>query len=112
MVLKNAVRDLGVQRIITSPLEHHAVLHTLESLKKTTDIVVEMVEIDDKGHVSLENLENILRGGNYLINCFISPFDIYIRCAIPLFAPMKTAFFGLRNQIGIYKKKRCDDFDT
>ena len=64
MVLKNAVRDLGVQRIITSPLEHHAVLHTLNSLKKTTDIVVEMVEIDKKGQISLENLEDLLRGGN------------------------------------------------
>lgn len=64
MILKNAVRDLGVQRIISSPIEHHAVLHTLESLKKTTDIVVEMVEIDKKGHVSLENLTEILRGGS------------------------------------------------
>ena len=63
MVLKNAVRDLGVQRIISSPIEHHAVLQTLESLKKTTDIVVEMVEIDEKGHISLENLSEILRGG-------------------------------------------------
>lgn len=62
MVLKNAVRDLGVQRIISSPIEHHAVLHTLESLKKTTGIVVEMVKIDEKGHVSLENLTEILRG--------------------------------------------------
>lgn len=64
MVLKNAVRDLGVRRIISSPLEHHAVLHTLHSLKKTTDIVVEMVEIDKKGHVSLENLEHLLRGSD------------------------------------------------
>lgn len=64
MVLKNAVRDLGVRRIISSPLEHHAVLHTLNSLKKTTDIVVEMVEIDEKGHISLENLEHLLRGSD------------------------------------------------
>ena len=64
MVLKNAVRDLGVRRIISSPLEHHAVLHTLKSLKKTTDIIVEMVEIDEKGHVSLDNLEDLLRGSD------------------------------------------------
>ena len=64
MVLKNAVRDLGIQRIISSPIEHHAVLHTLNSLKKTTDIVVEMVEIDEKGHVFLENLDKILRGSS------------------------------------------------
>ncbi len=60
MVLKNAVRDLGVQRIISSPLEHDAVLQTLESLKKTTNIVVEMVERDEKGRISLDNLSEIL----------------------------------------------------
>jgi cysteine desulfurase len=64
MVLKNVVRDLGVQRIISSPLEHDAVLQTLESLKKTTDVIVEMVEIDEKGHISLENLENLLENNN------------------------------------------------
>lgn len=64
MILKNAVRDLGVQRIISSPIEHHAILHSIESLKKTTDIIVEMVEIDEKGQISLENLDTILRGAN------------------------------------------------
>jgi cysteine desulfurase len=64
MVLKNAVRDLGVQRIISSPLEHDAVLQTLENLKKTSQIVVEMVKIDEKGHISLENLSEILRGAH------------------------------------------------
>lgn len=64
MVLKNAVRDLGVQRIISSPIEHHAILHSLKSLEKATDVLVEMVEIDEKGQVSLENLGNILRGAN------------------------------------------------
>ena len=28
--LQGAVRDLGITRIITSPMEHHAVLHTVE----------------------------------------------------------------------------------
>ena len=64
MILKNAVRDLGVQRIISSPLEHHAVLHTLKSLTTTTDVVVEMVEIDEKGHISLDNLIRLLRSSN------------------------------------------------
>src|SRR5918912_2244739 len=29
-----AVRDLGCRHIITSPIEHHATLHTVEFLKK------------------------------------------------------------------------------
>ncbi len=32
MVLRKSVSDLGVQRIITTPVEHHAVLHTAEEL--------------------------------------------------------------------------------
>ena len=64
MVLKNAVRDLGVKRIITSPIEHHCVLHTLESLKKTTDIQVDFVEIDEKGRINLENLRALLSKNN------------------------------------------------
>jgi cysteine desulfurase len=64
MILKNAVRDLGVRRIITSPIEHHCVLHTLQSLQKTSDLIVEFVEIDKNGRVNLENLADILRGAN------------------------------------------------
>ncbi|MBL7813748.1 MAG: cysteine desulfurase [Saprospiraceae bacterium] len=64
MVLKNAVRDLGVRRIISSPIEHHAVLHTLHNLKKTSHIDVDMVAINEKGQISLDHLEDILRGSN------------------------------------------------
>ena len=62
MILKNAVRDLGVRRIISSPIEHHCVLNTLESLQKTSDIVVNFVKIDEKGRVDLKHLDEILRG--------------------------------------------------
>ncbi|HFB99693.1 MAG TPA: aminotransferase class V-fold PLP-dependent enzyme, partial [Phaeodactylibacter sp.] len=45
MILTSAVRDLGVKRIITSPLEHHCVLHTLDALKKNTDTQVDFVKV-------------------------------------------------------------------
>ena len=61
MVLKNSVRDLGVRRIISSPIEHHCVLHTLETLKKTTDVVVEFVKINPEGRIDLVHLDEILR---------------------------------------------------
>jgi cysteine desulfurase len=62
MILRNAVRDLGVRRIVTSKLEHHAVLHTIESLVKNGFCKVEYVEFDKKGTINLENLALILRG--------------------------------------------------
>jgi cysteine desulfurase len=61
MVLKGAVRDLGVQRIITSRIEHHCVLHTVESLAKYHDIQVNFVEIDELGRVDLTHLETLLQ---------------------------------------------------
>jgi cysteine desulfurase len=63
MILRNAVRDLGVRRIVTSKLEHHAVLHTLESLVKNGFCTAEYVEFDEKGRINIENLAEILRGG-------------------------------------------------
>jgi cysteine desulfurase len=64
MILKNAVRDLGVSRIVTSVIEHHCVLHTAESLAKTQGIELVFVKIDEKGIVDLENLSEILRGSD------------------------------------------------
>jgi cysteine desulfurase len=63
MILRNAVRDLGVRRIVTSKLEHHAVLHTLESLVKNGFCTAEYVEFDEKGRINIENLAEILRRG-------------------------------------------------
>jgi len=54
-----AVRDLGVQRIITSPIEHHATLHTVEYFA-TRGIKAEYVSILPNGHVDLASLEALL----------------------------------------------------
>ncbi len=60
MALKNSVRDLGVERIISSPLEHHCVLHSLDAIRATGAATVEMVRTDEKGHIDLENLRSLL----------------------------------------------------
>lgn len=60
MALKNSVRDLGVKRIISSPLEHHCVLHSLDSIAAGGQARVEMVRIDEKGSVDLEDLRRLL----------------------------------------------------
>jgi cysteine desulfurase len=42
-----AVRDLGCKRIITSPIEHHAVLHTVEYLAKKGEVSLEFVKLTE-----------------------------------------------------------------
>jgi len=55
-----AVRDLGCQHIISSPLEHHATLHTVEHLHKRGEASLSFVSLLPNGHVDLEDLEHKL----------------------------------------------------
>ncbi len=54
------IRDLGIKHAITSPIEHHAVLHTLEAQAKAGLIKLSLVEVDEKGKVNLDHLEKLL----------------------------------------------------
>lgn len=60
LILHNAVLNLGVQRIITSKIEHHAVLHTCEFLDTTKNIVLDIVNVDEFGNIDLLHLEVLL----------------------------------------------------
>jgi len=60
MALKCAVRDLGVERIITSKMEHHCILHTVESLEKSHNILAEYVTIDECGRIDYAELATLL----------------------------------------------------
>ena len=60
MILRCAVRDLGVQAIITSKIEHHAVLHTVEELQKEYGIAVHYIRLDAHGNPDLKHLETLL----------------------------------------------------
>jgi len=60
LILNNAVLNLGVQRIITSKIEHHAVLHTAEFLQRTQNIILDFVHVDEFGATDLNHLEEIL----------------------------------------------------
>lgn len=57
-----AVRDLGCKHIITSPIEHHAVLHTVEHLAKTGLVKLSFVQLLPNGHIDLDDLETLLAG--------------------------------------------------
>lgn len=60
LILNNAVLNLGVQRIITSKIEHHAVLHTSEFLEKIQNISLDFVHFDEFGNIDLQHLEELL----------------------------------------------------
>lgn len=62
MALKNAVRDLGVRRIISSPIEHHCVLHTADRLA-TAGVQVERLPVDELGRMDYAGLEARIQTG-------------------------------------------------
>ncbi len=59
-ILRSAVKDLKVQRIITSKIEHHAVLHTVLVLQQEYGIQVDYVRIKPDGTVDLTDLTVLL----------------------------------------------------
>lgn len=64
MALRCSVDDLGVRRIITSPIEHHAVLHTAEHLSHKENIELQFVNLLPNGHIDLNHLEHLLAESN------------------------------------------------
>ena len=61
LVLKSAVRDLSVEHIITTGIEHHAVIHTREELKQKNGVVVHYLKLNPKGEPDLNELEHLLQ---------------------------------------------------
>ena len=59
-ILHSCVRDLGVQVVISSLIEHHAVLHTLEVLAKKYPIQIVYVNLTERGDIDLQHLKNLL----------------------------------------------------
>ena len=55
-----AVRDLGCKHIITSPIEHHAVSHTVEYLNTMNVAKLSLVKLLPNGHIDIDDLEKLL----------------------------------------------------
>ena len=62
-ILKSSVDDLGIQTIITSKIEHHAILNVVDylSLKK---VKIKYVNVKNDGSIDIEDLENMLFNDN------------------------------------------------
>ena len=59
-VIQSCVLYGGIKTIITSPLEHHAVLHTSEAWEKLGMVDLKMVKVDANGVIDLADLETLL----------------------------------------------------
>jgi cysteine desulfurase len=59
-ILHAAIHDLGCKHIISSPIEHHATLHTVEHLAKIHNIKLSWVNILHNGHIDVDHLEQLL----------------------------------------------------
>ncbi len=55
------IESHGIQHAITSPLEHHAVLHTLEVLEKKGVVKLSILDVNEKGEIDLNQVEELLK---------------------------------------------------
>jgi cysteine desulfurase len=56
-----AIESYNITHAISSPLEHHAVLHTLEHLAKKGVVKLSLVNVNQEGDIDLNHLEELLK---------------------------------------------------
>ena len=59
-ILHAAIENLGCTHIISSPIEHHATLHTVQHLAKRENVQLSFVQILPNGHIDTAHLETLL----------------------------------------------------
>ena len=59
--IRCGITDNHITHAITSRLEHHAVLHTLEAMQKAGSIQLSFVDADTKGNIDYRHLEKLLQ---------------------------------------------------
>jgi len=57
----SGINTYNIKHAISSPIEHHAVTHTLETMEKQGVIQLHHVNLDAKGHVDMNHLEELLK---------------------------------------------------
>lgn len=60
LAIRGSVGNLGIENIISSPIEHHAVLHTVEELHQKNGIGLHMLNILPDGHINMKHLQTLL----------------------------------------------------
>ncbi len=60
MALHSGIMSLEIKNVISSKLEHHAVLHTLEFLEAAGNIKLHWVNLKDNGVIDMDHMEHLL----------------------------------------------------
>ena len=60
-ILHCSVEKHGITHAISSHIEHHAVLHTMEHLAASGKVKLSFVDLDEKGHIDYDHLEELLK---------------------------------------------------
>ncbi len=60
MALQSSVETLGIERIITTKIEHHAILHTCDMLEKR-GVEIVYLQLDERGNIDYSELEQLLK---------------------------------------------------
>ena len=64
MAIRSGVRTFGLKHAITDPLEHHAVLHSMDCINKEMDTKIDFLKVDNNGNIDLNNLEDLLKNNS------------------------------------------------
>ena len=59
-ILRNAVKSLKIERIISSKIEHHAVLQTIEALQYEFGFAIDYVKVKPNGAIDITHLVELL----------------------------------------------------
>ena len=60
--IRAAIQDLGCRHIISSPLEHHATLHTVQYYQDRGEAELHLLRVLPNGHLDLDQLDKLLAG--------------------------------------------------
>jgi cysteine desulfurase len=60
-LITSGIHTYGIKHAISTPIEHHAVTHTLETLSKKKVVELHHVSLDSNGHVDVAHLEELLK---------------------------------------------------
>jgi cysteine desulfurase len=59
-LITSTVHTYSIKHVISSPIEHHAVLHTIENLAKAGIVHSHSVQLDANGHIDMDHLAKLI----------------------------------------------------